>query len=127
MICIATILQINLLVSSHTNHLASLHKITFFCCIASPKLNADFGCHIIFLTYVPVVKGQNFACINGIISAFSLSHIFLYVLFHRAAIIGFFTFLILLSAKASSVNNLIISISVHHSGCSISKKHALRK
>gem|GEM_PF-4595809 len=85
------------------------------------------GCQIIFLIYVPVVNGQNFACMNGMISAFSLSHIFLYVLFHRAAITGFFMFLILDSANASSVNNLIISIRVHHSGCSISKKHAFLK
>jgi len=106
----------SLLVSSQVNHFESFTSITFFSFIASKKLNADLGCHIIFLTYVPVVNGQNFAWIKGMISAFSLSHIFLYVLFHRAAITGFFMFLIFDSAKASSVNNLIISTRVHHSG-----------
>jgi len=73
----ATILPISWLFISQVRPFANLHITIFHSCIAVEKLNADLGCQTTFLIYVHVVNGQNFAWKNGIISDFSLSHIFL--------------------------------------------------
>jgi hypothetical protein len=109
-------------------HFERFTKSALLLSIISLRLKADFGCPIIFLIVVFVIKGQNLDEKYGIISCFSLSQVEAYSCSQKDFTTGFLIFEVLYFIKASSTKSLGTSIKVQPSSTSsIKVKHQFLK